>query len=104
VPEQFPLNLKGFNKSSTELYLEWQPLDERLWNGVALGYKIFYISPDANNDYWSTTTVGAHTNFKTLDQLSKYTRYKIKVAAFTSKGIGPVSPVIFLQTSEDGKI
>lgn len=38
-----------------------------------------------------------------LTDLSKFTEYKIQVAAFTVKGHGPRTQEIVLRTSEDGK-
>lgn len=104
MPDEFPANLTGFNKSSTDLYIEWQPLEKKYWNGIALGYKIFYVPLIPTSEPEKIELVDADSNFTTLDQLAKFTWYNIKVAAFTSKGLGPISPEITLQTSEDGKL
>ncbi|KAK3736615.1 hypothetical protein QZH41_018292 [Actinostola sp. cb2023] len=99
VPDAFPVNVTGFNESSTELYLEWQPLKDKQWNGRPVGYKIFY-SP-RKTYHKQTLTVSENTTFVTLEKLYKYTWYTIQMAAFTSKGLGPKSPDVQLQTSED---
>ena len=49
-------------------------------------------------------TVNSTRESTTLDNLEKYTWYVIKVAGFTSKGLGPPTPrPLEIRTSEDGK-
>lgn len=101
VPDTFPSNLTGFNTSSTELFLEWSHLKDKEWNGRALGYKIFFILKRGYKT--QEVKISPHATRTTLDNLLKFTWYKIQIAAFTSKGTGPRSPEIELRTSEDGR-
>lgn len=100
MPDAYPTNFTGVNTSSTELYLEWSPLEDNEWNGRTLGYTIFYIPKRGYKK--QDVQVKAHITVATLVKLFKFTWYKIQIAAFTIKGLGPISPEIELRTSEDG--
>ena len=103
VPEAFPTNVTGFNQSSTSLFVEWRHIPHQYRNGILLGYKIFYAPKKWYQPMFSKT-VNSTRESTTLDNLEKYTWYVIKVAGFTSKGLGPQTPrPLEIRTSEDGK-
>ena len=103
VPEAFPSNVTGFNQSSTSVFVEWRHIPQQYRNGILLGYKIFYTPKNSYQPMFNKTVNGTRES-TTLDNLKKYTWYVIKVAGFTSKGIGPLSPrPLEIRTSEDGK-
>lgn len=102
VPDAYPTNVSGFNKSSTSLFVEWQHIPQQNKNGVLKGYKITYAPIQYQPS--QSITVESSRSSTTLENLKKYTWYQIRVAGFTSKGLGPYPPKqLELRTSEDGK-
>ncbi|XP_068688561.1 uncharacterized protein [Montipora foliosa] len=100
VPDAYPSNVTGFNKSSTSLYVEWSHIPQLHRNGVLKGYKITYTPIQYQPS--KSVTVDSTRSSTTLVNLKKYTWYDIKVAGFTSKGLGPHPPNrIKIRTSED---
>ena len=102
-PDAYPANITGFNKSSTSLFVEWEHIPPHHRNGILQGYSISY-APRDNNQPFQTVTVDSPRSSTTLVMLKKYTWYVIRVAGFTSKGLGPypLQP-LEIRTSEDGK-
>ena len=102
-PDAFPKNVTGFNQSSTSLFVEWQHIPRQHRNGILLGYKITYY-PNTSYQAVKHKTVDSTRSSTTLSDLKKYTGYVIKVAGYTSKGLGPHPPrPLEIRTSEDGK-
>ena len=83
--------------------MEWRHIPPQHRNGILLGYKIFYAPKDSNQSF-KTITVDSTRSSTTLENLKKYTWYVIRVAGYTSKGLGPYPPrPLEIRTSEDGK-
>ena len=40
VPTEAPLNFKEVDRTSSEMYITWEPPNENSWNGELLGYKV----------------------------------------------------------------
>ncbi|XP_048579836.1 uncharacterized protein LOC116619170 isoform X2 [Nematostella vectensis] len=100
IPDAHPLNVTGFNKSSTQLYIEWQHIAKKEWNGIPRGYRVFYQMRD-DQQRWQSADVNPSADYVTLRALRKFTWYRIRVAAFTVEGVGPQSPVLERRTAED---
>jgi len=101
IPDAYPTNVTGFNKSSTSLFVEWRHIPPQDRCGILLGYKIFYAPKDSNQPF-KTITVDSTRSSTTLENLKKYTWYVIRVAGYTSKGLGPHPPrPLEIRTSED---
>lgn len=102
-PDTFPANVTGFNRSSTSLFLEWKHIPPQHRYGILQGYKISYFSNSSYETVLHQTVHGSRTS-TTLENLKKFTWYVIRVAGYTSKGLGP-SPLqpLVIRTSEDGK-
>ena len=83
--------------------MEWQHIPPQHRNGILLGYNISYF-PKKSNKPIKHETVDNTRSSTTLLKLKKYTWYVIRVAGYTSKGLGP-HPLRLLEirTSEDGK-
>lgn len=77
-----------------------QPLPHRR-NGIILGYAVFYrqtnLLPDAG--YLSINTTASSVS---LVNLTVFTEYSVKVAAYTSAGMGSTSGVKTIVTQEGG--
>ena len=76
--------------------------DNTAWNGIGLGYEVQYRLKDASGNWTSKLLSGSSNRQHLADDLLKYRVYEFKVAARTSKGSGPFSPVKEERTKEDG--
>lgn len=81
--------------------ISWGPVPEESRNGEILGYLITYYQAD-NHTYQQTETQ-PHDFFSVqLKSLGKFSRYHVKVLAYTSVGNGKVGNISF-RTSDDSK-
>ena len=78
--------------------LSWDPPNFEDRNGAIIGYLINITSAHTNE----TTEYASNTTTLTLSTLSPYITYYCIVAARTSVGTGPFTPVLTLQTSPIG--
>ena len=96
-----PPNVRGSNKRSTSILVEWDQLPEEDQNGFILSYTVSYRA--LPNGPTKTKNVTAPANQTTLTGLNEYTNYSITVFATTSKGGGNESTPIVVITDEDSK-
>ena len=106
VPSEQPQNVYAKDKASpTTIYLSWESPPEHTIHGVLRGYYIWYSinslgiydeSPVFPKDYKMKQLPAASKN-NALTDLESYATYEIRIAAFTSKGYGPIKD---LSTSE----
>lgn len=109
VPSGPPRAVKGEARSSTEIFLTWEPPDRSEWNGQLLGYYVGYqmVGGKQQTDMtqgYSFQTVEIRSQFggeTILGNLNKFTQYHIVVQAYTSQGSGPPSEEISVSTWED---
>nr|CAD7399479.1 unnamed protein product [Timema cristinae] len=115
VPSGSPQDVRAEAKSSTELFVAWEPPMRDQWNGNLLGYYVGYqeqsnpsslliASPSTptHNYSFRTVEVGAQYGGEvTLQGLTKYTTYSIVVQAYNSRGAGPSSEPVSARTLED---
>lgn len=78
--------------------MHWEPPPIDQQNGVIIGYTV------------NVTEIGGQLlSFDTTDEilsingLSPHTLYEIVISARTSSGAGPFSPIISVQTHEEGE-
>ena len=106
VPTAAPKELRSTAVTSTQITLSWTKVEEQHKNGIILGYKLFY---KAVGQFAVDTTEkiklinDENTLQTTVMNLEKYVNYSIKILAFTSKGDGPNSTVVSVETDQDGK-
>lgn len=103
-----PVDVDAQPINSTSLSISWTPPHQRHINGITLGYRIVAVPDDGDFDTPEVTNV---VNLNTsnlvgrqawvLTALSKYTKYLVTVLCFTSKGDGPKSRPVAVQTLED---
>ena len=96
-----PPNVRGTNKSSTSILVEWDQLPEKDQTGFILSYTVTYTP--LPNGPTKTKNVTTSENQATLTGLNEYTNYSITVFASTSKGRGNESTPIVVITDEDSK-
>jgi len=107
-----PQNIRAEAKSKTELSIMWEPPPSESCNGILIGYHVGYLSMDDTQNPTSPTVPHSRYIIKTVNinaqysedfvisGLTPYTTYSIVVQAFNSKGAGPFSKPITVQTEE----
>ena len=95
MPSIAPSNVRVFNLQLGELKVRWDPIPPQAANGRLLGYRVSYME-----SYWIkyVNTTNLNTYMVVLRGLKLTQGYRISVAAFTSKGVGPQSPWIYITT------
>ena len=103
VPGAPPQGIQAFPESSTSLRIVWEPPPANKQNGIISYYKIFYV-PKSRSDSEATFIEIKNPTARDfiIDELMKWTNYRIWMLAGTSVGDGPKSSPIEIQTDEDG--
>lgn len=100
VPGAPPRNVTGRAISTTAIEVSWEPPPNESTNGKIIYYKL-HVVETGRSDSEALLVRLSNTTF-TLDELRKWTTYRIWVAAGTSVGDGPPSYPITVRTYEDG--
>lgn len=83
--------------------VSWQPPPVEKQNGIITSYSIKYTGTDGEDDKpHEILGITPDTTQYLLEQLEKWTEYRISVAAHTDVGPGPESESVFIRTDEDG--
>ena len=97
--------VKAFPETSTSIRVSWQPPPENKRNGKIVYYKIFYVKSTRSDPEATMIEIEKDSlkNYEfTIDELLKYTEYRLWMLAGTSVGDGPTSYPIIVKTDEDG--
>ena len=83
--------------------MTWGKVPEGYVHGILQGYSVFYseMTADKKISYVNVTTDPENRQLY-VTGLKKFTKYSVKVLAFTRKGDGAVSTDISVLTDEDG--
>ena len=83
--------------------MTWGEVPEGYVHGILQGYRVFYseMTADRNISYVNVATDPENHQLY-VTGLKKFTKYLVKVLAFTRKGDGAVSTDISVLTDEDG--
>lgn len=100
VPGAPPRNITADATSPTTIAMSWQPPPVERSNGRIIYYKIFLVESGRSDSEATVTTLNATSIV--LDELKRWTEYKIWVLAGTSVGDGPRSYPMTVRTHEDG--
>lgn len=73
-------------------------------NGIVLGYRIFHRKANKPFEGFSNVTVNVNFLEAEIKGLEFFTKYEIRVLAFTIVGDGNISQPVFCLTDEDGKL
>ncbi|XP_065666598.1 phosphatidylinositol phosphatase PTPRQ isoform X2 [Hydra vulgaris] len=95
-PDGAPLNLKVISKSSTSIYLTWDPPELLLQNGIIESYNVTY-----NSSLTDLVEVKTPSTFYVATNLSKYTNYTFLVYPCNQVGKGLVGAAGESTTQED---
>ena len=108
APSQSPINVRAFNKTSpTQITVQWNPIPDKFYvHGILRGYKVLYSAIAVANEKLEELetyelTVGPSTLIAVLENLTAFTRYEVRVLAFTVKGDGVKSTPIRAGNSDD---
>jgi len=79
--------------------VHWDPLPQQYANGQLLGYRVYFNEyPYYSYLEETVNTSSADVHMVILRNLKAAQRYRIRVAAFTSKGVGPWSYYRYITT------
>jgi hypothetical protein len=99
-----PLQARSTSPSSTSINVEWDALPsgaETAQTKALSGYIIFYKESTAES--YNKIAVQPSLRTKTLENLKKFTQYKIVVCPYSENGNGVPSLPFENTTLEDGK-
>lgn len=107
VPEAAPQNVRAEAEDSSSVRVAWSAPPVELQNGHIAYYKLYYVEasrPDkeAVEMMLKTPLPGSGATEFVLEELKKWTQYRVWVLAGTSVGDGPASEPITVRTQEDG--
>ncbi|KAL5278678.1 PTPRD family protein [Megaselia abdita] len=99
VPGAPPRNITAEATSPTTIAISWSPPPVDRSNGRIIYYKVFFVESGRLDNEASVSTLNNTSII--LDELKRWTEYKIWVLAGTSVGDGPRSHPILVKTHED---
>lgn len=102
-PSGPPQEVKCYSPSSTNILVSWRPPPVELQNGIITQYTIQYTATEGED----TTTreisgIPPESSQYLLENLEKWTEYRVTVTAHTDVGAGPESLPQLIRTEEDG--
>lgn len=100
VPGAPPQNVNGKAVSPTSILVTWDPPPADRSNGMIAYYKLQVVESGRSDSEAKVIRLN-DTRF-VLDELKKWTEYRIWVVAGTSVGDGPPSYPLTVRTHEDG--
>lgn len=103
VPGAPPQNVTGEAVGPTSIFLQWEPPPPNRTNGQITYYKVFKVKATRNDSEADVITVTNGTSVR-LDELKRWTEYRIWILAGTTVGDGPTSNPILVKTHEDGTL
>ena len=102
VPNEAPVILESNSTTSATIKLKWSEV-KQLNSAPLLGYVIVYKEFNKKFHVNAMKSVAPVPREAMLEDLKKFTKYTIRVYAFTRNGNGVPSDAISLRTQEDGK-
>ncbi|MGH0170043.1 UNVERIFIED_CONTAM: hypothetical protein FKN15_058436, partial [Acipenser sinensis] len=101
-PSAPPQDIKCTSPSSTSILVSWLPPPVELQNGIITKYTIQYaaIEGEDTNPH-QISDLSPETSQYLLEELEKWTEYRVTVSAHTDVGPGPESLPQLIRTDED---
>ncbi|XP_073248869.1 uncharacterized protein [Porites lutea] len=102
VPGLAPNNITFSEVRDTQFKVTWNPLPQQFHNGRLLGYRVYfrrsaYFPIPFNTS--SLVTSSPNMTWAMITGLEPAQRYDVSVAAYTSKGEGPLSSFYYVTTA-----
>ena len=102
VPGEAPLDVMGYNSSSTSIVVIWFPPPPDVIFGILRRFEIrYFISSQPQLKAYITNLTHTDRTFE-IRGLEEFTNYSIEISAVTI-GNGPFSAPIYVFTDEDSK-
>lgn len=101
VPGAPPSNVSGEAVSPTAIKVSWEPPSAERSTGNIIYYKLQVVEAGRSDSEATVIKIINGTSF-VIDELKRWTEYRIWVLAGTSVGDGPASYPITVRTHEDG--
>ncbi|XP_061768707.1 receptor-type tyrosine-protein phosphatase delta isoform X32 [Nerophis ophidion] len=104
-PSGPPTDVKCYSPTSTSILVSWQAPTMESQNGIITRYSIQYTANEGGEDNAGAGSVADNippesTRFL-LENLEKWTEYRVTVTAHTDAGAGPGSVLQVIRTEED---
>ncbi|XP_067118016.1 receptor-type tyrosine-protein phosphatase delta-like [Osmerus mordax] len=101
-PSAPPQDVRCFSPSSTNILVSWRPPPTEFQNGIITKYAVQYTAIEGDD----TTTrqisdITSQNSQYLLENLEKWTEYRVTVSAHTDVGAGPESLPQVVRTEED---
>ena len=90
--------------NSTSIQVTVLPLPSRFIHGTLKGYLVRYGRADEALSLGITQLFQWDQSVVNLTNLEEFTNYSIQASAVSSKGQGPFSSPLYVQTDEDGNL
>uniref|UniRef100_A0A8B9MGA8 Receptor-type tyrosine-protein phosphatase S n=1 Tax=Accipiter nisus TaxID=211598 RepID=A0A8B9MGA8_9AVES len=101
-PSAPPQDISCTSPSSTSILVSWKPPPVEKQNGIITEYSIKYIGIDGEDvKPHEILGISSDSTQYLLEQLEKWTEYRISVTAHTDVGPGPESLAVLIRTDED---
>ncbi|NXI91541.1 PTPRD phosphatase, partial [Psophia crepitans] len=101
-PSAPPQDISCTSPSSTSILVSWKPPPVEKQNGIITEYSIKYIGIDGEDvKPHEILGISSDNTQYLLEQLEKWTEYRISVTAHTDVGPGPESLAVLIRTDED---
>ncbi|OXB53612.1 hypothetical protein ASZ78_013319 [Callipepla squamata] len=101
-PSAPPQDISCTSPSSTSILVSWKPPPVENQNGIITAYSIKYIEIDGEDvKPHEILGISSDSTQYLLEQLEKWTEYRISVTAHTDVGPGPESLAVLIRTDED---
>ncbi|NXF18227.1 PTPRD phosphatase, partial [Rhodinocichla rosea] len=101
-PSAPPQDISCTSPSSTSILVSWKPPPVEKQNGIITAYSIKYIGIDGEDvKPHEILGISSDSTQYLLEQLEKWTEYRISVTAHTDVGPGPESLAVLIRTDED---
>ncbi|NXP20241.1 PTPRD phosphatase, partial [Scytalopus superciliaris] len=101
-PSAPPQDISCTSPSSTSILVSWKPPPVEKQNGIITEYSIKYIGVDGEDTKpHEILGISSDSTQYLLEQLEKWTEYRISVTAHTDVGPGPESLAVLIRTDED---
>lgn len=105
MPTAPPQNVRAEPEDSSSIRVMWSPPPVDKQNGHISHYKLYYVEASRSDkeaiEMMLKSPLQDGTEFK-LEELKKWTQYRIWLLAGTVVGDGPPSESITVRTQEDG--
>uniref|UniRef100_A0A672MWP7 Receptor-type tyrosine-protein phosphatase S n=1 Tax=Sinocyclocheilus grahami TaxID=75366 RepID=A0A672MWP7_SINGR len=102
-PSAPPQEVKCTSPSSTSILVSWKPPPVELQNGIMTRYTVQYAATEGDDtSLHQVLDIPPEKYHYLLENLEKWTEYRVTVSAHTEAGEGPESLPQLIRTEEDG--